>query len=262
MSRLEIPARFRRSAKGIVERTDERALPDRTRLSRARADRSLRNRASRRRCGTKFTDAFLNDHLPIKRYVGVDVYGEMIEFLREAVDDPRFEYHHLHVRNALYNPDAPPMTTTTDLGIGAQTFDLIWLFSVFTHLDPEDFRRMMLILRRYVRDTGTLFFTAFLNERSPSEHGATEALSRAIEAAVAEGRELPPALVDAIERSVEQDQDDEIPAFVDLYPEQPLMAAMYSRAYAFDLIDGTGWNVETVLPPNEFAQHQFVCRPV
>src|SRR4051812_12171706 len=61
-------------------------------------------------CGTKFTEAFLNDGIAIQRYVGVDVYGEMIEFLREAVDDPRFEYFHLDVRNELYNPDAQPMT--------------------------------------------------------------------------------------------------------------------------------------------------------
>jgi hypothetical protein len=45
-------------------------------------------------CGTKFTDARVNHGLPIKRYVGVEVYGEMIEFLRENVSDPRFEYHH------------------------------------------------------------------------------------------------------------------------------------------------------------------------
>ena len=63
-------------------------------------------------CGTKFTEAFLNDGLAIKRYVGVDVYGEMVEFLQESADDPRFEYFHLDVRNELYNPDAPPMTPT------------------------------------------------------------------------------------------------------------------------------------------------------
>jgi hypothetical protein len=35
-------------------------------------------------CGTRFTQAFLEQGLPIKSYVGVDVYREMIEFLRRA----------------------------------------------------------------------------------------------------------------------------------------------------------------------------------
>ena len=55
-------------------------------------------------CGTKFSEAFLNHDVPIKRYVGIDIYGEMIEFLQHEVDDPRFEYVHLDVRNELYHP--------------------------------------------------------------------------------------------------------------------------------------------------------------
>ena len=149
------------------------------------------------------------------------------------------------------------MTAGTDLGIGPRRFDLVWLFSVFTHLDPDDFASMLHIVRRHVRDSGTLFFTVFLNERTASEYGATEALSRAIEAAVAEGRDLPPELAEALGRGTE-----EVPDFVDMYPDRPLMAARYSRRYALELIDGAGWKVEAVLPPNEFAQHSVVCRPV
>jgi SAM-dependent methyltransferase len=208
-------------------------------------------------CGTKFSEAFLNHEVPIKGYVGVDVYGEMIEFLQREVDDPRFEYVHFDVRNELYNPDAAPMTASTDIGIGPRRFDLVWLFSVFTHLNPEDFRSMLHLVRRHVRDSGTLFFTVFLNERTDSEYGATEALSRAIEAAVAENRDLPPELVEALGRDAEG-----VPDFVDMYPDRPLMAAMYSRRYALELIDAAGWKVETILPPNEFAQHSVVCRPV
>jgi SAM-dependent methyltransferase len=207
-------------------------------------------------CGTKFSEAFLNDDIPIESYVGVDVYGEMIEFLQREVDDSRFEYFHLDVRNELYNPDAPPMKADTDLGIGRRSFDLIWLFSVFTHLNPEDFRNMLHVLRRYVRDDGTLFFTVFLNERSATDRGATEQLSRAIETALAEGR-VGPEGVEALQQSSREVAD-----FIDMDPAHPLRVAMYSRKYALELIDGTGWNVEAVLLPNDFAQHQFVCTPI
>ena len=105
-------------------------------------------------CGVKFTQAILNHDIPIRSYTGVDVYGEMIEFLRANVRDPRFQYHRIDVRNELYNPDAPPMTAETDLGVADRTFDVICLYSVFTHLSPADYVTMLKILRRYVRPEG------------------------------------------------------------------------------------------------------------
>ena len=33
-------------------------------------------------CGVKVTQAILNHDIPIRSYTGVDVYGEMIEFLQ------------------------------------------------------------------------------------------------------------------------------------------------------------------------------------
>ena len=66
-------------------------------------------------CEVKFTEAFINGRLDIKRYVGVDVDGDMINWLREAVDDPRFEYCHLDAHNDRYNPDGQPLSAAIDL---------------------------------------------------------------------------------------------------------------------------------------------------
>ena len=41
-------------------------------------------------------------------------------------------------------------------------FDLIWLFSVFTHLDAEDANAMLRILRKHIAESGKLFFSAFI----------------------------------------------------------------------------------------------------
>lgn len=60
-------------------------------------------------CGVKFSQAFMSRGLPIRRYAGVDVSEEIIEFLRENVDDPRFEYHHVNSHNELYNPGGDPL---------------------------------------------------------------------------------------------------------------------------------------------------------
>jgi SAM-dependent methyltransferase len=198
-------------------------------------------------CGTRFTEAILEQELAIGRYVGVDVYREMIDFLRENVSDPRFEFHHIDVHNALYNPDAPPMTEAAELGIGDRTFDIIWLFSVFTHLDPGDYATMLRVLRRYIRPNGRLVFTLFVDELTEGGHGFIDRVSSGL-------REGAPD-IGAVNR------ERRARPFVDVYPDQPLLCALYSREHAFELIDGTGWRPVELLPPNDFAQHHFVCVP-
>jgi SAM-dependent methyltransferase len=199
-------------------------------------------------CGTKFTQALLNEGLPIKSYVGVDVYREMIHFLRENVSDPRFEYHHIDVHNDLYNPDAAPMTEHADLGVGDRTFDVICLFSVFTHLAPDDYVTMLRLLRRYVRPDGRLIYTLFIDELTDGGHGFIDRVERGLHAR--DGS-----------RPHATDEARDVRPFVDVYPDRPLLCAMYSREYAFELIEGTGWAPIELLPPNEFAQHHFICAP-
>src|SRR4029450_10916443 len=144
MPTLDIPTKFNRSAHKDPDATAESAVY----LLRYICDKLGLPDLSQQDmldvgCGTKFTQALLNHGLSIKSYVGVDVYREMIDFLCENVADPRFEYHHVDVQNDLYNPDAPPMTAHTGLGVGHRTFDVICLFSVFTHLAPRDYTTML-----------------------------------------------------------------------------------------------------------------------
>jgi SAM-dependent methyltransferase len=202
-------------------------------------------------CGVKFTQAILNHGIPIKSYVGLDVYREMIEFLSSNVHDPRFEYHHVDVRNDLYNPDAPPMTVGTDLGLGDRTFDVICLYSVFTHLAPSDYVTMLKLVRRHIRPDGRLVYTLFIDELTAQGHG----------------------LMDFFERTLSQGQNDfgpnaaadtvrQVLPFRDLDPKRRLMYALYSRQHAQELVEGTGWEPLRLVPPTEHAQHIFVCRPV
>ncbi|MGH9227195.1 MAG: class I SAM-dependent methyltransferase [Acidimicrobiales bacterium] len=198
-------------------------------------------------CGTRFTQAFLDHGLPIESYVGVDVDREMVELLRENVSDPRFEYHHIDVRNERYNPDAPPMTEHTDLGVGERRFDVILLFSVFTHLAPHDYSTMLRLLRRYVRPDGRLVYTLFIDELTQGGFGFIDRVERGLRAADDTGAATP--------------RERHAHPFVDVHPDQPLLCALYSREHAYELIDGTGWRSVELLPPNELAQHHFVCAP-
>ena len=206
-------------------------------------------------CGVKFTQAILNHDIPIGTYTGVDVHRPMIEVLQAEVTDPRFTYHHFPVRNALYHPDAEPMHPGSDLGVGDQTFDVICLFSVFTHLDPTDSSALLQILRRHVRPDGVLFFTIFLNELTADGLGLADVIAEKAREGL-QGVELPQEAVDAALAA-----DRVVEPYIDLRPEVPLTWPMYSREYALELVEASGWGVDEVLDPNPHAQHQVICRP-
>ena len=116
-------------------------------------------------CGVRFTETIINRNIPIKSYTGVEVHKPIVDFLNEKVAayDKRFRFVHWNVRNEMYNPDGIELSTLDKLPF-PDAFDLIWMFSVFTHLNPADSQSMLKILRRHVRQNGKLLFSAFIDE--------------------------------------------------------------------------------------------------
>lgn len=115
-------------------------------------------------CGDKFSDALINNGIPIREYHGVDVNGPVIAHLKQAVSEPNFTYHHIDVYNEMYNKKGAPLSPDTDLGAAGRDFDVVGLFSVFTHLAPDDYKAMLGLARRYIAPDGRLVFTSFIVE--------------------------------------------------------------------------------------------------
>ena len=113
-------------------------------------------------CGVRFTQAIINCDIPIKSYSGIDLHEPMIRYLQQHVTDPRFTYRPWDVQNRMYNVAGSKLTRESRLPIPGD-FDLIWLFSVFTHMDPDDADSLLAILRRHVRPAGWLLFSAFID---------------------------------------------------------------------------------------------------
>jgi SAM-dependent methyltransferase len=202
-------------------------------------------------CGVKFTQALINKSLPIKKYVGVDVYGEMIDFLRQNVHDPRFEYFHIDAHNEMYNPDGEVLSEDSKLPIDGRTFDVICLFSVFTHLAPHDFRTMLRLLRRYINPQSRLFFTLYIDELTEGGYGLMDGWARAV------SRMSPAEFANRMGKNPRGSSQ----GFRDLDPRKPLKWALYSEQYARELIEGSGWAVVSLSPPDVYIQHHFVCAP-
>ena len=202
-------------------------------------------------CGTKLVKTILDGGRPIGRYVGVDVSARVIDWLRANVDDPRFEFQHVGARNDLYNPNGPLLSEFERLPVNEQ-FDLICLFSVVTHLAPDDFVAMLRLTRRHVKPDGVLLFSLFIDD--PTNY------VRLLEAGLASDD---PATVEKAEAAMAAAAAaDPGPGYWDAVPDQPLMQARYTQEYALELIDGTGWEVVALKPPGEHIQHHIICRPI
>ncbi len=206
-------------------------------------------------CGCKFTQSILGHDLPIRHYTGVDVYAEMIGFLQSTVTDERFEYHCADLHNEMYNPTGEKLSPASRLPLEEGSFDLICAFSVFTHLEPGDYAEMLRLLRRYVKPGGRLFYTLFVNERTPGGYGWVDMFTAGMEKV---------GLNKLAERRSEFEgaQHTGVPDFVDAVAGKPLRVAMYSREHALRLVEGTGWRVRSLNDPEKHIQHYMICEPV
>lgn len=111
-------------------------------------------------CGSRFTLAIINRQIPVQSYTGIEINKQIVDFFKQEVEpeDGRFHYAHWNVHNDMYNPEGVPMTQFAELPVSGD-FDLIWLFSVFTHLNPDDALALLKLMRRKIRPQGRLFFT-------------------------------------------------------------------------------------------------------
>jgi SAM-dependent methyltransferase len=207
-------------------------------------------------CGTKVVKTLIDDSIPVGRYVGIDASAEVIEWLKANVSDPRFEFHHLDAHNTMYNAEGSDLASFEALPVGGRRFDLICLFSVFTHLAPHDYVAMLRLLRRHAKPDAKLVFSLFLRDREREANFAKaidEALAspdpeirKRTEEAVARGR---------ARRAAEEDR-----RFVDAIPDRPLEIARYKPDYALELVRDTGWEVLELHPPERYIQHYMICQ--
>ncbi len=115
-------------------------------------------------CGVRFADAIVNRAIALNSYVGIEVEREIVDFLTDNCTDPRLSFVHFDVRHSIYNPGGRKLRDDTVLPVNQNMFDVICMFSVITHQIPEDARALLTVLRRHVRDSGRLFFSATVEE--------------------------------------------------------------------------------------------------
>lgn len=206
-------------------------------------------------CGCKLVQAILNYNLPIGRYVGIDVFPRLIKFLQTNVTDPRFSFHVQNTRNEMYNPQGEPLGPATNLPVEEASFDIICLFSVFTHLAPHDYVSMLQMLRRYIKPGGKLIYSLYIHETTKGGLGFMDGYSKSLNKYMEQSDQ-------AKEKFIQGMTTNQTPDFWDFDPKRPLWGAIYSREHALRLVRDSGWEVESLNDPEQDIQHYMICRPV
>jgi len=113
-------------------------------------------------CGVKIAQALRQMDDPHNVYYGLDVYGEMIDYLQsELSENKKYEFAKVPFQNAMYNKTGKPMKSDSKLPIKDINADIICMFSVITHMNPEDTFAVLSLLKRYASKKTRLIFSCF-----------------------------------------------------------------------------------------------------
>jgi len=114
--------------------------------------------------GTGRMAAALLPHLTGGTYTGLEINHRAIEWCRRyiAVKNAACSFVHADVRNAFYNPTGAHTAATYRLPFASESFDFVFLTSVFTHMKLEEIENYLREIRRVVREGGRCFATWFL----------------------------------------------------------------------------------------------------
>jgi SAM-dependent methyltransferase len=100
---------------------------------------------------------------PSGRYAGIDVNPEAIGWLKERYQHyPNFQFIHADVRNTFYNPGGRLSASQYKLPFSNDSFDVVLLKSVFTHMLPDDVRSYVREISRVLKPGGRAVLTYFL----------------------------------------------------------------------------------------------------
>jgi SAM-dependent methyltransferase len=97
-------------------------------------------------------------------YTGIDIISAGIDWRSRNISSrfPNFKFFHIDVRNEAYNPDGIYAASQFKFPFADQTFDLVVLGSVFTHMLPNDLKNYLSETHRVLKSSGRCLISYFL----------------------------------------------------------------------------------------------------
>ncbi len=97
-------------------------------------------------------------------YEGFDVIPDGIKWCQKHISSrfPNFHFSWANVFNGVYNPGGKHKASEYRFPYGDESFDFVFLTSVFTHLLPDDMQNYLSEISRVLKRTGRCLITFFL----------------------------------------------------------------------------------------------------
>ncbi len=117
-------------------------------------------------CGCGRNAFALASHLNDGNYTGMDIEQVALAGARSnrLLRAKGFQFDFLDVRNDAYNPTGRYLATEYVLPYADQSFDIVFMVSVFTHMLTGEVRNYVRQIARVLKPGGRCFFTAFLRD--------------------------------------------------------------------------------------------------
>lgn len=99
------------------------------------------------------------------QYHGMDIVSTSIDWCNKtyAQHAPNFKFHYLDAYNSMYNPTGKHLSSEYRFPFEDNTFDFIFLTSVFTHMLPADMENYTREISRLLKTGGRCLITYFIN---------------------------------------------------------------------------------------------------
>lgn len=102
-------------------------------------------------------------------YLGIDIDKRSINwcncFIEQA--NPSFNFSYINLYNERYNTGGKKIDENFSFEIESNSRDIIYLYSVFSHTDDNDFKTYLKDFNRILTENGKIFFTTFVENDVP-----------------------------------------------------------------------------------------------
>ncbi len=118
-------------------------------------------------CGPgRLAIGLINNNALLSQYVGVDVNKNAIDWCKTNISkkNSKFNFIHLNKYNARYAKlnSKKSMFDYSEIDVFNKKYDLVYLYSVFSHLEPDDLIEYLNIFKNILNSSGVVYTTVFV----------------------------------------------------------------------------------------------------
>lgn len=114
----------------------------------------------------------VQNNAKFETYTGIDVKEDTINWCNQSVQDSRCKFHHIRMKNCRYNninyEDDKELFENEDPL--SNKYSLVYLYSVFSHLDPVDVKWYLDKISNCLSTDGMVYLTAFVESEFSKEY--------------------------------------------------------------------------------------------